>query len=68
MSGVPDNTAAGGVYTPKPDYALTIDGNGVIIEDQLNKVAETKGDYNRMLTIYGKYKSMLQTANTKINA
>ena len=30
MSGVPSNAAAGGVYTPKPDYALTIDGNGVI--------------------------------------
>ena len=65
MSGVPDNTAAGGVYTPKPDYALTIDGNGVIIEDQLNKVAETKGDYNRMLTIYTSYRNMLKTANTQ---
>ena len=54
--------------TPKPDTALTIDGNGVVLEDQLNEVSKTKGDYNRMLTIYGKYKSMLQTANTKINA
>ena len=62
MSG---NAAAGGVYTPKPDYALTIDGNGVIIEDQLNKVAETKGDYNRMLTIYTSYRNMLKTANTQ---
>lgn len=39
-----------------------------VLEDQLNEVSKTKGDYNRMLTIYGKYKSMLQTANTKINA
>ena len=44
---------------------LTIDGNGVIIEDQLNKVAETKGDYNRMLTIYTSYRNMLKTANTQ---
>ena len=65
MSGVPGNAAAGGVYTPKPDYALTIDGNGVIIEDQLNKVAETKGDDNRMLTIYTSYRNMLKTANTQ---
>lgn len=65
MSGLPSNTAAGGVFTPKPDYALTIDGNGVIIEDQLNKVAETKGDYSRMLTIYTSYRNMLKTANTQ---
>ena len=47
--------------------ALTIDGNGVVLEDQLNEASKTKSDYNRMLTIYGKYKTMLQTANTKIN-
>ena len=65
MSGVPDNTAAGGVYTPTAYYALTSAGNGVIIEDPLNKVSETKGDYNRMLTIYTSYRNMLKTANTQ---
>ncbi|MBO5442994.1 MAG: hypothetical protein J6A33_04325 [Alphaproteobacteria bacterium] len=57
-----------GVYTPKPTAALTIDGNGVILEDQLNEVSKTKSEYNRMLTIYGKYKDLLSVANTKINA
>lgn len=56
------------VYTPKPTAALTIDGNGVILEDQLNEISKTKSEYNRMITLYGKYKSMLSVANTKINA
>lgn len=68
MTSLPSQGGAGRVYTPKPDYALTIDGNGVILEDQLNKVAETKGDYNRLITIYGQYRNMLKTANTKISA
>lgn len=56
------------VYTPKPDTALTIDGNGVNIEDQLNEASKVKSEHERILTIYNKYKSMLQTANTKINS
>lgn len=56
------------VYTPKPTSPLTIDGNGVIIEDQLNQANKASGEYNRMITIYGKYMDMLKLANTKINA
>ena len=56
------------VYTPKPDTALTIDGNGVDLESQLNEASKVKSEHERILTIYNKYKSMLQTANTKINA
>lgn len=56
------------VYTPKPDTALTIDGNGVNIEDQLNEASKVKGEHEKVLTIYNKYKSLLQTANTKINS
>ena len=46
---------------------MTIDGNGVIIEDQLNEASKASGEYNRMITIYNKYRTMLKTANTKIN-
>ncbi len=56
------------VYTPKVTDPLSIDGNGVIIEDQLNEVSKTKGDYNRMLTIYSSFKTLVKTANTKINS
>lgn len=68
LAGLPSQSGGFRIYTPKPDTALTIDGNGVVLEDQMNEASKTKSDYNRVLTIYGKYKTMLQTANTKINA
>lgn len=68
MSGLPTSGFSTKIYTPKPDMALTIDGNGVIIEDQLNKMSETKGDYNRLITIYTQFKNMLSTANTQVNS
>ncbi len=55
------------VYTPKPTTPLTIDGNGVVLEDQLNQASKASGEYNRMITIYNKYRDMIKTANTKIN-
>lgn len=55
------------VYTPKPTSPLTIDGNGVIIEDQLNQANKASGEYNRMITIYNSYQNMIKNANTKIN-
>ena len=56
------------VYTPNPAAALTIDGNGVILEDQMNKASTVSSEYKKTITIFNKYKSLLQTANTKINA
>ena len=55
------------VYTPKPGDSLTIDGNGVILEDQMNEASKASSEYKRMITIYNSYKKMLSTANTKIN-
>lgn len=56
------------VYTPKPQNPLSIDGNGVVIEDQLNEISKNKSEYNRMVTIYTSFRDMLKTANTKITA
>lgn len=56
------------VYTPEPTSALTIDGNGVILEEQMNEASKASSEYKRMITIYNKYKSMIQLANTKISA
>ena len=53
-------------YTPTPQNALTIDGNGVILEDQVNEASKASSEYKRMVTIYNAYKNMLSTANTKI--
>lgn len=55
------------VYTPKPSDTLTIDGNGVILEDQMNEASKASSEYKRMITIYNTYKNMLSIANTKIN-
>ena len=62
------NLGALKVYTPEPTQALTIDGNGVVLEEQMNEASKTSSEYRRMITIYNKYKSLIQTANTKINA
>lgn len=56
------------VYTPQPTSALTIDGNGVILEEQMNEASKASSEYKRMITIYNKYKDLLQVANTKISA
>lgn len=56
------------VYTPRPDSALTIDGNGVILEEQMNEASKASSEYKRMITIYNKYNSLIKLANTKIGA
>lgn len=55
------------VYTPQPKDALTIDGNGVILEDQMNEASKASSEYKRMITIYNSYKNMLSVASTKIS-
>lgn len=61
----PGNVLA--IYTPQPKDALTIDGNGVIVEDQMNEASKASAEYKKMITIYNSYKNMLSTAVTKIN-
>ena len=69
MSGIAENTIQQNlkVYIPRPTSALTIDGNGVILEDQMNEASKTSSEYNRMITLYNKYKTILQLANTKVS-
>lgn len=55
------------VYPVKVKDALTIDGNGVIIEDQMNEASKASSEYKKMITIYNSYKNMLKISNTKIN-
>ena len=67
LSGVGHGNGGYELYTPKPTTALTIDGNGVVLEDQINAISKSKSEYDRIITLYGKYQTMLNTANTKIN-
>lgn len=69
MSGAVGVSAKGyKTYTPRPNTALSIDGNGVVLEDQMNQVSKDKGEYERLITIYGKYRSMIKIGNTKISS
>ena len=45
---------------------LTIDGNGVILEEQMNEASKASSEYNRMVTIYNAYKNLISTSNTRI--
>ena len=54
------------VYTPQPENALTIDGNGVILEEQMNEASKASSEYKRMVTIYNAYKNLISTSNTRI--
>ena len=69
LKSISSMRARGGyrVYTATPKDALTIDGNGVIVEDQMNEASKASAEYKKMITIYNKYKNMISTANTKIN-
>ena len=62
-----DNYQGPIVFTPRPNNALTIDGNGVILEEQMNEASKASSEYKRMITIYNSYKNMLSVANTKIS-
>ena len=45
-----------------PDSDVTMDGNAVVLEDQMLKVSRTRGDYETMVAIYQRALSLLQTA------
>ena len=68
FSSLPSQQKNGGVFVPKPTQPLTIDGNSVVLEDQMNEISKDKSEYNRVLTLYGKYKNMIKTSLTKISS
>ena len=66
FTGLGGSSLSARVYTPKPTQPLTIDGNGVVLEDQLNEISKDKGEYTRLMTLYNTYKNMIKTASTKV--
>ena len=69
LQGVPSkNQGSFLVYAPQPSEALTIDGNGVILEQQMNEASKVSSEYKKMITIFNKYRSLMQLSSTKINA
>ncbi len=68
FTGLGGSSLSARVYTPKPTQPLTIDGNGVVLEDQLNEISKDKGEYTRVMTLYNTYKNMIKTAATKVGS
>lgn len=68
FTGLGGSSLSARVYTPKPTQPLTIDGNGVVLEDQLNEISKDKGEYTRVMTLYNTYKNMIKTAVTKVSS
>ena len=56
--------AAPGITTVKsPDSETTLDGNAVVVEEQMMKIAETRMDFETMVGLYQKSLGLLRMAS-----
>ena len=67
FSHLPSQTSNFKTHVPKPSVALTLDGNGVDIEEQMNEISKTKSEYSRMISIYGKHRDLIRAASRSIS-
>jgi len=60
----PNMPAAPGVSVVKsPDSETTLDGNTVVVEEQMMKIAETRMDFETMVGLYQKSLGLLRLAS-----
>jgi len=66
LSGSPTTTSARGDFATKdaPDSETSANGNSVVLEEQMMKVAENQMDYQTATTLYTKGLGMLRMAVT----
>ena len=57
------SSAAGVVTTRTPDSETTLDGNAVVVEEQMMKIAETRTDFETMVGLYQKSLGLLRLAS-----
>lgn len=63
ISGASRAPLAAGVDIQKsPDSETTLDGNSVVVEEQMMKVAETRMEFETMVGLYNKSLSLLRLA------
>jgi flagellar basal-body rod protein FlgB len=55
--------AAGVRLVDKPDSETTLDGNKVVVEEQMMKVAETRTEFETMVGLYQKSLGLLRIAS-----
>jgi flagellar basal-body rod protein FlgB len=48
-----------------PDSETRMDGNSVVLEEEMMKMAESRGDYNTAVTLYEQAQGMIRTALSK---
>ena len=48
---------------PSPDSETTLDGNSVVVEEQMMKIAETRMDFETMVGLYQKSLGLLRMAS-----
>jgi flagellar basal-body rod protein FlgB len=64
MHLAPPRTAAPGASTvSSPDSETTLDGNAVVVEEQMMKIAETRMDFETMVGLYQKSLGLLRLAS-----
>ena len=54
--------------TKSPDSERTLDGNGVVLEDEMVKLTDARMDYDAAITFYQRSLGMLRTAIRKPGA
>lgn len=54
---------AGVSVTKHPDSETTLDGNSVVVEEQMMKIAETRMDFETMVGLYQKSLGLLRLAS-----
>lgn len=61
----PPATSGGNVMatTKTPDSETTLDGNAVVVEEQMMKIAETRMDFETMVGLYQKSLGLLRLAS-----
>jgi flagellar basal-body rod protein FlgB len=64
MHLAPPRPSAPGVTTlSSPDSETTLDGNSVVVEEQMMKIAETRMDFETMVGLYQKSLGLLRLAS-----
>jgi len=58
----PTQTASGSQPIDSPDSETTLNGNSVVLEDQMMKMTQARGDYETAVTLYQQSMAMLTTA------
>lgn len=67
MVGVAPRRGGGGVYKPQDsaDSETTLDGNSVVLEDEMMKLTQARMDYDAAISFYQKSLGLLRLAAKK---